>query len=161
MITLSQEPVAKAEMLIRKPAAEVFEAFIDPSITSQFWFTGGSGRLEAGKSVSWEWKMYGFSMTANVLVIETDRRILVEWGEPDNYTVIEWKFVPRGDDQTYVTIMNSGFKGEGDAAVAQAIDSTEGFVMVLCGLKALLEHGVRLNLVADKFPDAHVNDSGG
>jgi Uncharacterized conserved protein len=161
MITLSQAPVAKTEMLIRKPASEVFEAFIDPSITSQFWFTGGSGRLEAGNSVSWEWGMYGFSVTANVLEIEKDKRIVVEWGDPDNYTLIEWKFVPRGEDQTYVTITNSGFKGEGDAVVAQSIDSTEGFAMVLCGLKAFLEHGVRLNLVADKHPDAHVNASHG
>jgi uncharacterized protein YndB with AHSA1/START domain len=35
----------KAEMLIRKPVAEVFEAFINPEITSKFWFTSGSGRL--------------------------------------------------------------------------------------------------------------------
>ena len=39
---------AKAEMLIRKPVAEVFEAFVDPAITSRFWFTRGSGRLEPG-----------------------------------------------------------------------------------------------------------------
>ena len=32
---------AKAEMLIRKPVAEVFEAFINPDITSKFWFTKG------------------------------------------------------------------------------------------------------------------------
>ena len=39
-----QELVAKAEMLIRKPVAEVFEAFVDPAITTQFWFTKSSGR---------------------------------------------------------------------------------------------------------------------
>ena len=33
-------------MLIRKPVAEVFEAFVDPDITAKFWFTKGSGRLE-------------------------------------------------------------------------------------------------------------------
>jgi hypothetical protein len=31
-----------------------------------------------------------------------------------------------------------------------------GYTMVLCGLKALLEHNVILNLVADKAPDHHV-----
>ena len=41
-------PIAKAEMLIRKPAAEVFEAFVNPAITSKFWFTKGSGRFEEG-----------------------------------------------------------------------------------------------------------------
>ena len=28
--------IAKAEMLIRKPVAEVFEAFVNPAITSKF-----------------------------------------------------------------------------------------------------------------------------
>ncbi len=36
---LTKEPVVKAEMLIRKPVTEVFEAFIDPTITTNFWFT--------------------------------------------------------------------------------------------------------------------------
>ena len=55
-----QEIVAIAEMLIRKPAAEVFQAFVDPEITSKFWFSRGSGRLEVGKSVRWDWEMYSF-----------------------------------------------------------------------------------------------------
>jgi hypothetical protein len=36
---LEQLPVAKMGMLIRKPVASVFEAFIVPSITTTFWFT--------------------------------------------------------------------------------------------------------------------------
>jgi uncharacterized protein YndB with AHSA1/START domain len=47
---------SKAEMLIRKPVAEVFEAFVNPDITSKFWFTGSSGRLAAGKQVQWDWE---------------------------------------------------------------------------------------------------------
>ena len=34
-----------------------------------------------------------------------------------------------------------------------AVGSTEGFSFVLAGAKALLEHGVLLNLVPDRFPD--------
>jgi len=45
-LQLTQAPVAKAEMLIRKRVAEVFEAFVDPEIARRFWF---SGRLETGK----------------------------------------------------------------------------------------------------------------
>ena len=36
-----QNPVVKEEMLIRKPVHEVFEAFINPDITTKFWFTKG------------------------------------------------------------------------------------------------------------------------
>jgi hypothetical protein len=53
-----------------------------------------------------------------------------------------------------VTVANFGFQGED--IVKQAIDSTQGFTFMLAGLKAWLEHGIRLELVADKSPEAHV-----
>jgi uncharacterized protein YndB with AHSA1/START domain len=53
-MTAKFAPVAKAEMRIRRPVAEVFEAFVDPAVTTRFWFTKSSGRLEAGKQVQWE-----------------------------------------------------------------------------------------------------------
>jgi hypothetical protein len=34
------------------------------------------------------------------------------------------------------------------------MDSTEGFALVLAGLKALLEYGINLNLVSDRHPDS-------
>jgi len=41
--------VVEVQMLIRKPVAEVFEAFINPEITTKFWFTKSSGRLAQGE----------------------------------------------------------------------------------------------------------------
>lgn len=46
-----EPPVAHTAMFIRKPVSEVFEAVIDPAITSHFWFSKGSGRLEVGRTV--------------------------------------------------------------------------------------------------------------
>ena len=34
---------AKAGMLIRRPVKDVFEAFVDPKITTKFWFTRAAG----------------------------------------------------------------------------------------------------------------------
>ena len=48
-------PVVETQMLIRKPLAIVFEAFIDPEVTTKFWFTRSTGKLEAGKTVTWFW----------------------------------------------------------------------------------------------------------
>ena len=73
------EPTGNAEMLIRKPVKQLFEAFIDPEITSKFWFTKGSGRLEAGRQVKRDWEMYNVSVQVNVLEIEENKRILIEW----------------------------------------------------------------------------------
>lgn len=143
---------SKAEMLIRRPAAEVFEAFVNPEITTRFWFTKSSGRLEEGKQLTWEWEMHGVSSRVEVKAIEPNRRILIEW---DGYTgpePVEWTFTPYGKDATLVSVKNWGFHGEDDEVVKQALDSTGGFTWLLAGLKAYLEHGVQLNLVADAHP---------
>ena len=58
---ITQVPVMKTGMLIRKPVAEVFEAFVNPDITTQFWFTRSSGRLAPGAQVEWAWEMYAVS----------------------------------------------------------------------------------------------------
>ena len=150
---LKHAPVAKTEMLIRRPAAEVFEAFIDPAITSKFWFTKSSGALEPGKQIQWDWEMYKFSVQVRVKAIERNRRIRIEWSAYGRPTIVEWLFTPRADDTTFVSVTNTGFSGDPDEIVGQAVSSTEGFALVLSGLKALLEHNVVLNLVADRFPD--------
>jgi uncharacterized protein YndB with AHSA1/START domain len=148
-------PVVKAQLLIRKPVADVFEAFVDPTITTKFWFTKSSGRLEPGKRVRWEWEMYGVSTEVTVKAVEPNRRIVIEWDDPP--CPVEWVFTPHEEEATLVSISNSGFRGSDDEVVAQAIDSMGGFTMVLAGLKALLEHGIELNLVADHFPNAFVD----
>jgi len=145
--------IAKAEMLIRRPVAEVFEAFIDPAITTKFWFTKSSGRAEPGKQIHWDWEMHNASTDVNVKVVEPNKRILIEWGEPEQRTTVEWIFTARPDNTTFVSITNSGFQGTQDEVAQQAIGSTEGFTLVLVGLKALLEHNINLNLVADRFPN--------
>ncbi|MBM7553013.1 SRPBCC family protein [Thalassobacillus pellis] len=158
MTTLNQSPIVQTDMLIRRPVGEVFEAFINPEITSKFWFTRSSGQLEAGKTVEWEWEMYSVSATVEVKEVEKNKRILLEWGEADNRTTVEWVFTSRGDKETFVSIINKGFKGDEESLVDQAIDAMGGFTMVLCALKALLEHGVMLNVVEDKAPDSNVKD---
>jgi uncharacterized protein YndB with AHSA1/START domain len=154
MTDTTQAPVAKAQMLIRRPAPQVFEAFVDPAITSRFWFSRGSGRLAVGQKVRWVWDTYGVSTTVDVRAIERNRRILIEWNGPDNPSSVEWTFEPMFDTSTFVVVKNWGFRGEAGKIVAEAIDSTSGFSFVLAGLKAFLEHGIALNLVRDHAPGA-------
>lgn len=142
----------KTGMLIRRPAADVFEAFINPDITSRFWFTKGSGRLEAGKTVHWEWEMYGISVPVTGKVVDPPRRIVIEWPGYSGRSTVEWIFAAQPDGTTFVTISEAGYAGTGDELVKQVTDSTQGFSLVLAGLKAFLEHDVRLNLVADRYP---------
>ena len=149
-MTVEKSPSVEAQMLIRKPAAQVFEAFINPEITKNFWFTKGSEKLETGKTITWEWEMY--SVSANVLVkeIQPNERILIEWGEPA--TTVDFQFKTISENATYVTIKNYGFRETGDELLNVIKDATGGFTSVLDGLKAYLEHGINLNLILDKFP---------
>jgi uncharacterized protein YndB with AHSA1/START domain len=150
-MSLVEAPVVKTQMLIRRPVRQVFEAFVDPAITTKFWFTRSSGRLEPGAEVRWDWEMFGASAQVQVTAVEVDKRLLITWNGPGPQ--VEWTFQARPDDTTLVMIANSGFSRE-EGAVAQALDSMGGFTFLLSGAKAFLEHGMALNLVADHHPDA-------
>lgn len=93
-----------------------------------------------------------YNVSANVLVkeLEPNRRIVIEWGEPA--TTVEFHFQRLSDGTTYVRITESGYLATGDELLQIIKDSTGGFTTVLDGLKAYLEHGINLNLIADKFP---------
>jgi uncharacterized protein YndB with AHSA1/START domain len=96
--------------------------------------------------------MYGVSVPITEKTIEPNQRIVIEWPGYSGLTTVEWLFMPQADGATFVSITEAGFAGDGDELVKQVTGSTGGFCWVLAGLKALLEHNVKLNLVADRFP---------
>ncbi|MER8369133.1 SRPBCC family protein [Mesorhizobium sp. M1348] len=147
---ICETPTAEAGMLIRRPVADVFEAFIDPAITTKFWFTHGSNRLDSGKEIRWEWRMYGVSTTVNVSEIVENKKIVMQWSDPP--TTVVWTFTEMPGGTTFVEVRNFGFVGSPDEQVKQAIDSTGGFALVLAGAKAWLEQGLTLGLTGDRHP---------
>jgi uncharacterized protein YndB with AHSA1/START domain len=128
-------PAVETQMLIRRPAAQVFQAFVDPAITTNFWFTKSSGPLEAGKTITWEWEMYGVSAQVFVKEIIQDKKIVIEWGGP--VTTVEFDFKDMNDQTTYVVIRNYGFNLESDDLIQAIKDNTGGFTTVLDGLKLI------------------------
>jgi uncharacterized protein YndB with AHSA1/START domain len=149
-------PVAKAQMLIRKPVEQVFEALVNPEITSHFWFSKSSRPLEVGQRVRWDWEMYGHHTTVDVKAIEPNKRILIEWNGPNNPSFVEWTFEGTNENGTLVHVKNWGFASEANKAVSEAIISTGGFSFMLAAMKIFLEHGIEPNLVLDHDPDALV-----
>ena len=140
---------AEAQMIIRRQASEVFEAFINPDVTKNFWFTKSTGKLEVNKKVTWEWEMYGASADVLPKEIIKDKKIIFDWGDPPR--TVELIFQALEDNSTFVTIKECGFNQTGDELIEAIKGSTGGFTTVLDGLKAYLEHGINLNLIADKF----------
>lgn len=141
---------AEAVMLIRKPTSEVFNAFIDPDITRNFWFSKGSDKLIEGKNVTWEWEMYNISFLVYTRQVILNEKIVIEWQKPT--TTVEFNFKTLSSGYTYVIIRHFGFDQSGDELLAAIKDSVGGFTTVLDGLKAYLEYGINLNLIIDKYP---------
>src|SRR5687768_18613936 len=115
-------PAAKPATLIRKPVAEVFQAFIDPAITTKFWFTKSTGRLETGKEIEWIWEMYDQSTRVIVKTIEPNRRIVIEWDGYSGRTLVQWEFAAQKDGTTFVSITESGWTGHPDELLKYVAD---------------------------------------
>lgn len=137
------------QMLIRKPIDEVFNAFIDPEITTEFWFTKSNGQLKAGETTTWTWEMYNVSTEVQTLKIIPNQKIETLWGNPATHVDYEFISMKNG---TLVQIKSYGYTQEGEELLNVINDNTGGFTTVLDACKAWLEHGVKLNLIEDKFP---------
>ncbi len=155
---INTQPIVSQQMLFRVPASRAFAAFVDSTIATKFWFSHADSSLVAGKSVTWEWRPYHHTVSVDVESIEPDKQIVVRWGDENKNSRIRWTFEPRGEDSTLVTVTNDDFTGfDDDELVSVAIDSMGGFSLVLANAKAYLEHGIELNLIFDKAPDAIKN----
>lgn len=143
---------AKAEMLIRRDIDEVFNAFINPKVTTKIWFTKSSGPLVQGEKVVWTWEMYNHSVDVNVLEVIKNQSIKIDWGNYDKPSLVEWTFKPMKEG-TFVSISNTISNEDTEKLVAEVRDSTEGFTLVLANLKAFLEYQIELGLVGDRFPN--------
>lgn len=148
----TQKPKVECQMMIKKPISDVFKAFVDPRITTKFWFTKSSGKLEKDKTVTWEWEMYGVADEIKVVEIQPNKKITIEWDNPT--TTVDFEFSELSKEMTYVVIKNYGFHQTGNDLIETIKNNTGGFTTVLDGLKAYLEFGIELNLVKDKFPQA-------
>jgi uncharacterized protein YndB with AHSA1/START domain len=148
-LELTEVPSVKVGMLIRRKPAVVFQAIVDPGITSKIWYTKSSGKMTPGARLTWEWEMYGVSSQVCVKAVEENSRVLFTWSgyTPDTPTTVEFRFLPMRDDTTYVEVTETGFTGTGDELVRYVADSTGGFTFLVSSLKALLEHDVVLGLV--------------
>lgn len=148
---LTKSPSVNVGLLIRRPPRDVFEALVDPSITTRFWYTKSSGRMVQGAELKWEWEMYGVSGQVKVLEVQTDRFIRFHWDgyDPSNPTTVEFRIIPYHDDTAYLRVTETGFTGDGDTQAKRAIESTGGFTFMISALKALLEHDIVLRVTGD------------
>jgi uncharacterized protein YndB with AHSA1/START domain len=136
---------ARATMLIRRPPGEVFAAFVNPQVLRKFWLRDASGPLAPGARVQWQFMVAGASETVTVTAFESSRLIGFDWS---NGMHVRLETEPFGDGATRLGVTVSGFRGRD--VLKQATAVIEGFSIVFCDLKTLLESGTSAGLVRDK-----------
>ena len=143
---------AKARILIRKSPAAVFDAFANAEKMSKFWFTRHDEGLKEGEAVAWSLGTGADAMSFDVHVTEVrePEMLVIEWvGYDGKATQVTWSFEETDGGDTILTVEETGFTGSDDEIVKRVIDSTGGFNQVVIAAKALIEHGIELNVVAD------------
>jgi len=137
--------VVHATMLIRRPPGEVFAAFVNPQTLRKFWLRDASGPLGPKARVEWHFMVAGASAGVVVTAFESPRRIAFTW---DGQMQVELTFEPFVDGGTRLAAAVSGLDPK--QLLSQATNVVEGFSIVFCDLKTLLEKGESANLVRDK-----------
>jgi len=139
------DPSARAEMLIRRPPGEVFAAFVNPTMLRKFWLADASGPLAPRARVRWTFMVPGAADDVVVRAFEAPRHLAFDWSDGIH---VDMRFAAVDPDATRVTVTVSGFAPQ--RLLQEATGTIEGFAIVLCDLKTLLETGASANLVRDK-----------
>ncbi len=146
----------KASLNILKPAAEVFEAIVDPAKMSGYFISKGTGRMVTGAEITWSFPEMDMSFPIKVQAVEQDKLVSFYWGdEQQGITLSEIKLRNRGDE-TFVTVTEKQ-KPADEAGLKWLKGNTEGWANFLCCLKAYLEYGINLRkgaFLAEQMPDA-------
>lgn len=132
----ASKPRVRVSTFIHARPEQVFKAFTEPDWLTRFWLAASSGPLRLGHPVEWEFMVPGAKDTVTATQLDPDEIIAWEWS--DGVVRIELESF---EDGTAVTLVNDRFPGSNDEQVEAALNGTEGFSIVLCDLKTLLESG--------------------
>jgi uncharacterized protein YndB with AHSA1/START domain len=134
----------KCGQIIQSAPADVYAAFVEPARLTQFWLAHAAAPLSVGTPVEWTFLVPGAHELTTATALEPGRRIEFDWSDGTHVAVTIDASAGR---DCVVEIAVSGFK---DDVVHSAANAIEGFTIVLCDLKVLLESGRSPRLVAEK-----------
>lgn len=133
----------QTKMEIRKPAADIFEAFVDPVAIGNFWFSSSSERWEEGKTITLRYDEYDAEGEILVREVVDHQKIIYEWGREEGEPhVVTISFQEETPGVTIVEVIEDGFDDNDPDLTAKLVDNKEGWVYALTCLKAYVEFGV-------------------
>lgn len=130
------------KMKIQKPVNQVFEALVDPDQMSHYWFSSGSARWEAGKTITLRYAEYGAQVDIYVAEVQPNRLILFRSGAAEDPHVVTMTLTAVDDASAIIEVTQTGWKEDDEALISHLLDNKEGWVYMLTCLKAYLEFGV-------------------
>lgn len=129
-------------LLFRTGPAEIYDSFVEPKLLSKFWLKRSSAPLQVGVPVKWDFMVSGASETVTGKRLVPGELISFSWSDGVKVTI---KIASSSRSLSVVRIAAGPF-----GSTTKAVDAAEGFSVVLCDLKVLLETGKSPGLVKDK-----------
>lgn len=132
----------EVSMLVQSDPASIHAAFVEPELLSRFWLKRSSGPLQCGVPVTWDFRVPGASETTIAEELIPPGLISFRWSDGTRVR-IEIDEATRGASIVRIAAGPC-------ASASEAVALAEGFCIVLCDLKILLESGKSPGLVKDK-----------
>ena len=140
----NQQLEIKASLKILKPPHEVFEAIVDPAKMSNYFISKSTGRIEEGKTLTWQFPEFDMQFPVRIKKVEQDKFISYAWDDEEGgETIVEIALEPRPNNETLVRIKEKS-KEANEAGIKWYGRNTEGWANFLACLKAYLEYGINL-----------------
>jgi len=134
----------QVQLKIRKPAAEVFDAVVDPAKLGRYFVKSASGPLTVGATVIWNFAEVPQDLAVVVREVVKNERIVFEWpSATEGDTRVEMVFKPLDAENTMVQINESGWRRDAKG-IAASHGNAGGWMHMMCCLKAWLEYGINL-----------------
>ncbi|MCC8410134.1 SRPBCC domain-containing protein [Mucilaginibacter sp. UR6-1] len=140
----------KTNIQISKPAAEVFEAIVDPAKMSNYFIARGSGCLEAGRQVMWSFPEFEGEFPVEVKKVKENELVTLTWDVEGTPFLVEMILTPRGEYATKLTVTEKS-TAAGQPSIQWLKNNTEGWANFSACLKAYVEYGINLRKGAFDF----------
>lgn len=133
----------KTVIQVAKPVSVVFDAIIDPAKMSNYFIAKGSGKMEAGKEILWQFPEFETQFPIHVDKAEENNLVSFRWASGEQENNVEISLSPRAGNATLVTVIERGMDNN-EAGIKWLKENTEGWANFLACLKAWLEYGINL-----------------
>ncbi|MGB4845694.1 MAG: SRPBCC domain-containing protein [Ferruginibacter sp.] len=135
----------KAGLQVLKPAAEVFDAIVDPDKMKNYFISSSTGFMNEGEVLTWKFPEMEIEFPVTISKIEKDKYISFYWdGAMDGeQTFVEMNLQAVANDITFISITEKS-KANNEAGIKWLKSNTEGWANFLACLKAWMEYGVHL-----------------